>query len=238
MNNPEAVVKRPKLNQRPKELTRADVVEAIRQGILANDLAPGQRLVEAEICDLLGASRGNVRAALMDLVHEGLVEHIANRGARVRAVGLAEALQIAEVRMVVESLCVGRAAERISDEGIESLRGLAEKLKAAAGQNDVATFADLTHQVFETYLEIADQPVAHEVLERLRARGARHRFRLTYRPGRPQVSLPYWLEIIDAICRRDVPGARKALERHAENVRETMRAVEHEQPPGRASHWS
>jgi DNA-binding GntR family transcriptional regulator len=231
-------VKPPKPTKRPKALTRTAVVDAIRQGIQANDLAPGQRLVEAEICELLGASRGNVRAALMDLVHEGLVEHIANRGARVRAVGLDEALQIAEVRMVIESLCVGRAAERISNEQIGEMRGLADQLKDAAERGDVPGFADLTHRVFETYLDIAQQPVAHEVLERLRARGARHRFRLTYRTGRAQVSLPYWLEIIDAICRRDPAAARKALERHAQNVREAMRAVEHEQSPARASHWS
>jgi DNA-binding GntR family transcriptional regulator len=231
-------VKRPKQTKRPKALSRAAVVDAIRQGILANDLAPGQRLVEAELCELLGASRGNVRAALMDLVHEGLVEHIANRGARVRAVALDEALQIAEVRMVVESLCVGRAAERITDEQVVMMRGLEDKLKDAADKSDVAAFAELTHLVFETYLGIADQPVAHEMLERLRARGARHRFRLTYRPGRAQVSLPYWLDIIEAICRRDPIEARRALERHAENVRETMRAVEHEQAPRRASPWA
>src|SRR4051812_7936124 len=90
-------------------LSREDVVEAIRQRILRSEMVPGQRLVEAELCEMLGASRGTVRTALMDLAHEGLVERIANRGARVRVVGLEEALQIAEVRMVVESLCVARA---------------------------------------------------------------------------------------------------------------------------------
>jgi DNA-binding GntR family transcriptional regulator len=167
----------------------------------------------------------------MDLVHEGLVERIANRGARVRVVGLEEALHIAEVRMVVETLCVGRAAERITDKEITNLRRLGKQLTERAELGDVAGFADLTHEVFETYVKISDQPVAQEVLARLRARNTRHRFRLTYRAGRAQVALPYWLAIIEAICRRDPEAARLALQRHAENVRETMTALAQERTP-------
>jgi len=196
---------------------------------MANDLVPGQRLVEAELCELLGASRGTVRSAFMDLVHEGLVERIANKGARVRVVGLEEALQIAEVRMVIESLCVARAAERITDAQIGDLRDFAKKLKDRAEHGDVAGFAELTHQMFETYLSIADQPVAAEMLERLRARNTRQRFRLSYRPGRAKVALPYWLQRIDAICKRDPDAARVAVQRHAQNVQEAMKALANEE---------
>jgi len=219
------------LTTQPKALSQAAVVDAIRGGILANDLVPGQRLVEAELCKLLGASRGTVRSALMDLVHEGLVERIANRGARVRVVGLEEALQIAEVRKVVESLCVARAAERITPVDIERLRALAKKLKDRADHGDISGFAETTHQIFACYVRVADQPVAEEVLERLRARNTRHRFRLTYRAGRAKVAAPYWLDLVDAICRHDPEGARRAIERHAENVQEAMKALAQERTP-------
>jgi DNA-binding GntR family transcriptional regulator len=221
----------PRKSVKPKALSQAGVVEAIRHGIMRDHLVPGQRLVEAELCKLLGASRGTVRSALMDLVHEGLVERIANRGARVRVVGLEEALQLAEVRMAVESLCVGRAAERITDKGIEQMRGFAKQLKERSEHGDIHGFAEITHEVFETYLRIADQPVAKEVLERLRARNTRHRYRLTYRAGRAKVALPYWLDIIDAICKRDPAAARRALQRHTENVQQAMKAVAEEETP-------
>jgi DNA-binding GntR family transcriptional regulator len=229
MNQPKLA--EPKASKRPKALSQAAVVDAIRQGIVTDKLVPGQRLVEAELCELLGASRGTVRAALTDLTHEGLVERIANRGARVRVVGLQEALYITEVRLLVESLCVTRAAERITDPEIRELRQLARQLKERAKQNDIAGFAELTHKIFETYVRIADQPVAEEVLARLRDRNTRHRFRLTYRPGRPQVSLPYWLDIVEAICRRDGAGARDALHRHVENIQEAMKSLADEQTP-------
>ena len=211
--------------------SREAVVEAIRGRILRSDLVPGQRLVEAELCELLGASRGTIRTALMDLTHEGLVERIANRGARVRVVGLEEALQIAEVRMVVESLCVARAAERITDKEIKQMRGLADKLSERAAKNDIDGWSEMTHAIFQLYVRIADQPVAAEMLERLRARSTRHRFRLTYRVGRAQVATPLWLKIIDAICSRDPKGASTALERHARNVQDSMRAVAQDDKP-------
>jgi DNA-binding GntR family transcriptional regulator len=216
---------------RPTALSKPAVVDAVRQAILANNLVPGQRLVEAELCDLLGASRGTVRSALMDLVHEGLVERIANKGARVRIVGIQEALQIAEVRMVVESLCVARAAERVTNEQIKELRNIAKGLKDRARQSDATGFADLTHRLFEIYVHAADQPVAAEILSRLRARNTRHGFRLTFRPGRAQVALPYWLDLIDAICNRDPDAARRALERHAKNVHDAMEALAHDHAP-------
>lgn len=214
-----------------KNTGQAAVVDAIRRAILENDLAPGQRLVEADLCEMLGTSRGTVRAALMDLVHEGLVERVANRGARVRVVGLDEALQVVEVRQAVEALCVMRAAERVTDSDIVALRGIAERLQDKAEQNDIVGFADLTHQAFDTYVRIADQAVAREVLDRLRDRMARHRLRLTYRQGRAQVSLPYWLDIIDALCRRDPIAAQGALNRHVENIKQGMISASRDESP-------
>ncbi len=231
-------MKAQKSKNKPKAPPQAEVVDVIRRGIQANDLVPGQRLVEAELCKLLGASRGTVRSALMDLVHEGLVERIANRGARVRVVGLQEALQIAEVRMVVESLCAAKAAEKITDKEIAALRKFAKQLKDRAEHGDISGFADVSHQIFETVTRIADQPMAQEVLARLRARNARHRFRLTYRPGRAKVSLPYWLARIEAICKRDPEAARRAVQRHSENIQEAMKVLAHEQTPFSGIHSS
>ncbi|TPE47492.1 GntR family transcriptional regulator [Amaricoccus solimangrovi] len=208
-----------------KPLAQAAVTDRIRQAILENDLAPGQRLIEAELCDLLKVSRGTIRIALMDLAHEGLVERVANRGARVRVVTLEEALQLADVRLAVESLCVALAAERITDAEAATLRALGEDLKRFEAENDVAGFASTTHRIFLTYVAASGQVVAREVLERLRDRNARHRFRLSFRPGRAKVSLPQWLEIIDAICRRDPEAAQAALRRHVDSVKEAMIAV-------------
>ena len=84
---------------------RPDVLQQIRTAILRADFAPHQRLIEADLSERFEASRAAVRTALMTLTSEGLVERLPNRGARVRAISVDEAVEIVEVRVGLESLC-------------------------------------------------------------------------------------------------------------------------------------
>src|ERR1700722_14368057 len=113
------------------EAARVHAFGVLRQAILSGDLAPGQRLVEEELAGTLGVTRQSLRAALLDLTADGLVERIPNRGARVRVVSAEEAVAITECRMALEALCAAKAAERITDEEAAQLRELGENLKRA-----------------------------------------------------------------------------------------------------------
>ena len=66
--------------------------------------------------------------------------------------------------------------------------------------------------------EIADQPVASELLERLHGQLVRHQFRLAMRDGRTHVSLPEHLAIIDGIAGRDPAAAEAAARAHLSSV--------------------
>jgi DNA-binding GntR family transcriptional regulator len=203
---------------------RSDAVaDRIRATILAGDFVPGQRLVEAELSDTFGASRGAVRAALLQLDHEGLIERVANRGARVRAVSVEEAVAITEVRMVVEGLCAAKAAENVTDADIADLREIGRRMQEAVRSGEIVVYSQLNTALHDRVRELADQPVATEVLGRLLARNVRHQFRLALRPGRPQVSLPEHLAIIDEICARSPEGAERAARRHVASVIEALR---------------
>ena len=210
--------------------TQASVVHGIREAILAGDLVPGQRLVEAELTESFGASRSTVRAALSDLTHEGLLERIMNRGARVRVVSVEEALQVTEVRMAVEGLCAANAAEHVTTEQIADLRAIGNSMQAAVAQGDVITYSQLNQRLHNSVIEISDQQVAAEVLSRLRARNVRHQFRLAFRAGRPQVSLPEHLAIIDAVCRRDPAAAEHAVRAHLRSVMDALSSTASPQP--------
>ena len=201
-----------------------DVVDAVRHAIISGEFAPGQRLVESELSEHFDATRGAVRSALITLAHEGLVERIANRGARVRAVSVQEAVAITEVRMAVEGLCAAKAAARIADDEIVELRALGEEMKTAVGRGEVLAYSDLNQRLHERIRDISAQPVAAEVLSRLRARNVRHQFRLALRPGRPQVSLSEHLAIIDEVCARSPESAERAVRRHIDSVLEALQA--------------
>src|SRR6516225_3989340 len=83
---------------------RLEVAGAVRAAILHGEYAPGQRLIEADLCERYGTSRFIVRAALQDLSAQGLVEFRRNRGARVREISVGEAIEITEVRKLLEGL--------------------------------------------------------------------------------------------------------------------------------------
>jgi len=110
---------------RAGEAARAHALAALRQAILSGDVAPGQRLVEEELAGTLGVTRQSLRAALLDLTAEGLVERIPNRGARVRTVTTDEAVAITECRMALEALCAAKAAERQPAEVLRAQPGTA-----------------------------------------------------------------------------------------------------------------
>ncbi|WP_432561705.1 GntR family transcriptional regulator [Kineococcus sp. SYSU DK003] len=193
-------------------------VEALRSALLAGDLAPGQRLVEADLAATFGVNRASVRAALLDLAAEGLIERIPNRGARVRVVSVEEAVAITECRMVLEGLCAAKAAERATGEQIGVLRDLGGQLEAAVAGGDPMKYSALNRELHRLVREYSAQPSASELLDRLNGQIVRHQFRLALRAGRPQVSLPEHLAIIDAIAAREPERAESAARAHLASV--------------------
>ncbi|MER7545414.1 GntR family transcriptional regulator [Actinomadura sp.] len=208
-----------------------DVASGIREAILSGQFVPNQRLIEADLSEQFAASRASVRAALAELANEGLIERVQNRGARVRAVSLAEAVEICEVRMVVEGLCAAKAAERATDADAAGLREIGDAMRAAVDSGDVLGYSRLNERLHRRVREISGQRTAAGVLERLRAQNVRHQFRLAMHPGRPQVSLPQHLGIIEAIAARDPDAAERAARAHLRSVIETLPEVD----PGAAS---
>jgi DNA-binding GntR family transcriptional regulator len=198
---------------------------------LSGDVAPGQRLVEEELAAMLGVTRQSLRAALLDLTADGLVERIPNRGARVRVVSTAEAVAITECRMALEALCAVKAAERITDEEAVGLRELGEQLKRAVADGDPLKYSELNRELHRRVGAISGQATAVGLLDRLHAQLVRHQFQLAQRPGRPSQSLPEHLAIIDAVAGRRPDDADEAVRRHLNSVIKTLRAVGDGMPP-------
>ena len=69
--------------------------------------------------------------------NEGVVERSRYHGARVRAVSPDEAIEITEVRMVIEGLCARRAADVATAADRESLRELGRRLREAVSVGDL-----------------------------------------------------------------------------------------------------
>jgi DNA-binding GntR family transcriptional regulator len=201
------------------------VVEGLRQLIRAGEMAPGQRLVEAEVVEMFGVTRGSVRAAIQDLAAEGMIELIPNRGARVRVVSLVEAISILECRRVLEGLIAAHAAERVSKDDAKKLRDIGRQMQRAVKEGDLMTYAQLDAKLHPFIAEISQQQTASEIIVRLKSQIVRHQFRLSLRPGRPQISLESHLDLIDSIVSRDPARAEAVGRDHVASVIEALQSA-------------
>jgi DNA-binding GntR family transcriptional regulator len=201
------------------------IADALRDAIVDGEFAPNQRLVEADLSERFGASRGSIRTALLELGAEGLVERVQNRGARVRAISLAEAIEITEVRMVLEGLCAAKAATRLTEDDRDRLRGIGTAMQEAVRSGDLLGYSELNRQLHALIRTLGGQSTAQTILERLRGQNVRHQFRLALHPGRAAVSLPQHLEIIEAMCAGEAEAAEAAVRRHLHSVIETLPEV-------------
>ena len=200
------------------------LADQLRQDIVAGRLVPDQRLVEADIAEAHDASRGEVRLALNALIAEGLVERIPHRGARVRRVSLQEAIEITEVRAAVESLCAQKAAEKIDDAQVQTLRSIGDAMRTAVERGARDDYSQLNRRLHNAIITIADQQTAAQTIQRLRGQAIRYHFQLSTQPDRPRVSLPQHLAIIEAICARDPRAAAQAMQAHLTSVTEAIAA--------------
>ncbi|MFF2327172.1 MULTISPECIES: GntR family transcriptional regulator [unclassified Streptomyces] len=205
------------------EQAKQYALEQLRQAILRGEMAPAQRLVENELAEQYDVTRASIRAALLDLASEGLVERIRNRGSRVRVVTVEEAVEITECRRALEGLCAAQAAVRATDQQLDELTGLGDAMSKAVAGGDPVTYSELNHQLHARIREFSGQRTAVGLLERLNAQLVRHRFQLALRPGRPQQSLNEHLAVIEAIRARDPRAAETAVRAHLSSVMDALR---------------
>ncbi|WP_104045089.1 GntR family transcriptional regulator [Arthrobacter sp. ZGTC412] len=201
------------------------VVAGLREAISKGELVANQRLIEQDICDEYRASRGTVRAALAELATEGLVERIQNRGARVRSVSISEAIEILEVRSLLEAHCAGKAALLAAEEDKLALKAVGEDMVKAIDGGDLYRYSELNNALHQLVLDISKQQTAASVIHRLKTQMVRHQFRLTMRSGGPSASLAEHLAIIEAICEGESDAARQTMWEHLASVTDTLRGL-------------
>jgi DNA-binding GntR family transcriptional regulator len=192
--------------------------EALHGAIVSGELSPGERLIEEELAERLGLSRGAVRGAILRLGHEGLVVRERNRGARVRRFTLDEAIEVLEARAALESLAAGYAALRRTKAEARELRSIVDDMKRLHRAGELLAMSERNAVLHRRILEISGHRVAHDICARLHSQVVRFQFRTVLAPGRPQSSLAEHGRIVSAIAAGDRAAAEVAMRAHLTNV--------------------
>ena len=193
------------------------------KAIVRGELLPNERLVELELAEKFGVGRAAVRTALVRLEQEGLVEREPNRGARVRLVSEAEAVEMYEVRAVLEGLVARYAARNATEQDIADLRTIHKQMEAYLSQGELLGISDLNAELHEKLLQIAHHQTVTRLLERLRAQRVRFQYRTVLLAGRAQHSLAEHRAIIEAVAAHNSDAAESAMRQHLAKVTEAMR---------------
>jgi DNA-binding GntR family transcriptional regulator len=202
---------------------REQVVGVLREAILDFRLKPGQRLIERELIEQIGVSRTTIREVLRQLATEGLVTTIPQKGAIVVIPSPEEAIELFEVRAVLEAAAVRRFAQRAAPDQVRSLRAAMEQMQrvVARGPRDVREVLDAKDAFYDVLLAGARNGALQTMLSGLRARMRVLRASSLSQPGRQLVVADELRRIVEAIEAGDADRAAAICTQHLEDAART-----------------
>ncbi|MBX9759793.1 MAG: GntR family transcriptional regulator [Beijerinckiaceae bacterium] len=151
----------------------SEVLVRIRELILQGAFAPGQRIAEAQVAELLGVSRTPVRQALPVLAKEGLLVPAGARGFAVRAFTISEIAQGVDLRGALEGFAARVLAERGADpQTLARLREILEDGDAIFARGhlveaDEQLYAQMNGRFHAGIVDAANVSIVGELLERV-----------------------------------------------------------------------
>ena len=128
----------------------------LKEGILSQKLSPGQKLIETEISETLGASRTPIRSALNKLAKEGIVTILPNKGAHVINPTIEEITEAFIFRKQLELYATEEIMEKIQEEDINKLKMLVEKEFESYEERDLAKYIETNTEFHKTLVSTSD----------------------------------------------------------------------------------
>jgi DNA-binding GntR family transcriptional regulator len=129
---------------------------ALRAKVLSGEFPPGYRLVETWLADQFQLSRGTVRAALSQLVHEGLVEQVAYTRWAVPTLSAKDAWELYTLRSSLEGLAARLVAERMTPAKAKELTEAIDAIRKAAAKGDRAAVTERDAELHSLMVRLAD----------------------------------------------------------------------------------
>jgi DNA-binding GntR family transcriptional regulator len=204
-----------------RESLRAQVGDAVRAALVTGQMTPGEVYSAPQLAERFGVSVTPVREALLELVRDGLLVAVRNRGFRVVDPGPGELDAVGEVRLLLEPEAAALAAQRPAQErdaAAEVLRDAARRVVEAAAAGDVAGHVRTDRAFHAALLDLTGNPVLAETVLRLRDRSRLYGTGEVPRRTLEHAAAEHYA-LLDLVLAGDVPRARAAMADHVRHVR-------------------
>ena len=197
-----------------------DAAHALREAILDGRFPLGGRLRQVDLAGRLGISRTPIREALVRLQQEGLIELLAGGGVQVAALDLDAAVELYDVREVLDGLAARLAARHIGDAGLKRLERHLQRMRECVDGADA-------NQWFPAHVGFHDEIFRASGNARLRSfssvvRLSIRRFHpvLLTEDGRLRNAFREHREILADIAAHDGETAERLAREHIVNAKE------------------
>lgn len=198
------------------------IVDTLTRAIVEHRLLPGAKLAEQKLANHFGVSRTLVRQALYQLAQNRLVKLEPARGAFVATPSAEEALQVFEVRRMLELEAVRLFVRQVTPEQVQVLREHVALESAAIARDDPSKRNSLLAAFHVRMAQLMGQQVLADVLGELLSRCAL--ITLVYQsPQAASESSQEHAELIDALQDRDEKRAVRLMDEHLAHVRDSLR---------------
>ena len=208
----------------PRALSRR-IVDQLKRVIIAGELRPGDRVLETDLAEQLGVSRGPVREAFRQLEQEGLLISYPHRGTFVATVPEDEIEEVYALRAHLEGYAARRVVVERRDEALGMLGDLLEQMLDAARAGDLPGLADIDLQFHDTLLELSGYQGLHRIWRSMDGLVRARTYATLALPGRRELieyTAASHRPIVDAIRSGDPDAVEQAVKHHIHEVPSLM----------------
>lgn len=212
-----------------KEFVHNNLLEELREVFIRGEVAPGQKVPEATLCERFGVSRTPLREALKVLAAEGQVELLPNRGARVRESSVEEVEGLFAVAGALEALAGEQACERVTPEQLRALEALHHEMRQAFDARDMPRYYAQNRAIHEAIVQATANPVLASQYAILNARIRRVRFASPMTEEIWTRAMAEHEGMMNALQRRDAAAMSAILKTHLKHKSQAIVAAMREE---------
>ena len=206
----------------PRAALHQQVAQRLRQMLVENRIAPGAKLNERELSEVLNVSRTPLREAIKMLAAEGLVELLPNRGAIAVALSEADVLNTFEVMAGLEAQSGELAAQRMTDAELAEIKAMHYEMLAAYTRRDLPGYYQLNSAIHSAINAAAKNPVLTATYKQVNARLQALRFRSNQDGEKWKNAVKEHEQMIEALSTRNAAAMRAILLAHLDNKRKVV----------------
>jgi len=198
---------------------RERVAVSLRAALVSGRMLPGVTYSVPALAEQFGVSATPVREAMLDLVNEGIVAAVPNKGYRVVELSDEELDQISQLRQLLEVPTVGALAGLLTPSSIKHLRTLARRVREAAKEGDVVAYVEADRELHLALLHESSNPRLVDLVGRLRDQSRLYGLEQLAAGGVLVESAEEHLALIDALESGDRRAAETVMAHHLDHVR-------------------